>query len=154
MANTALLNNMIHRYNALSYTHQYIFGYQYKGNVYMALTDSSILPYILKLDRASRGAGMALRFCPTNDIKVALLPKSELLCSIKYFEEVVASTKYNKGEVFEKIVTEAYGQKWVKDNVPFTEDGDLTVDDIAYQIKYEKATFTNEKSLHRLEEQG
>ena len=154
MTNTALLINMIDRYNALSYTHEYIFGFQYKGNVYMAIADSSILPAILKLDRASRGAGMALRFCPTNDIKVALLPYAKLLCSIKFFDEVVASTKYNKGEVFEKMVTEAYGQEWKKDHVPFTEDGDLTVDEVAYQIKYEKATFTNEKSLHRLEEQG
>ena len=154
MTNTTLLLNMIDRYNALAYTHEYIFGYTYKGNVYMAIVNKCILPAILKLDKASRGAGMALRFCPTNDIKVALLPKSEILCSIKYFDEVVASSKYNKGEVFEKIVTEAYGQEWKKDHVPFTEDGDLTVDEVAYQIKYEKATFTNEKSLHRLEEQG
>jgi hypothetical protein len=39
---------------------------------------------------------------------------------------------------------------WEKDNVPFTEDGDLTANGIAYQIKFEKATFTNEKTLARL----
>jgi hypothetical protein len=52
--------------------------------------------------------------------------------------------------VFEKLVTEYYGQQWTKDNVPFTEDGDLTVDGIAYQIKYDRATFCNEKSLANL----
>ena len=52
------------------------------------------------------------------------------------------------------MVTEAYGQEWKKDNVPFTDDGDLTVDDVAYQIKYEKATFTNEKSLTKMENRG
>ena len=39
---------------------------------------------------------------------------------------------------------------WEKDNVPFTKDGDLTVDGVAYQIKYQKATFCNEKSLANL----
>ena len=48
------------------------------------------------------------------------------------------------------MVTEFYGQTWEKDNVPFTEDGDITVDGIAYQIKFEKATFTNEKTLARM----
>ena len=59
-------------------------------------------------------------------------------------------SKYNKGEVFEMLVTQHYGQTWVKDNVPFTEDGDLTVDGIAYQIKFEKATFINEAQMFRM----
>ena len=70
------------------------------------------------------------------------------------FDETVTATKYNKGEVFEKMVTEGYGQAWEKDNVPFTKDGDLTVDGVAYQIKFEKATFTNEKSLMKMENRG
>ena len=89
-----------------------------------------------------------------NDIKVYMLQFAKPLCSTKFFDETVTATKYNKGEVFEKMVTESYGQEWKKDNVPFTEDGDLTADGIAYQIKFEKATFTNEKSLHRLEMQS
>ena len=63
------------------------------------------------------------------------------------FEAMVKGSKYNRGEIFEKLTTEAAGQKWVKDNVPFTEDGDLTVNGTKYQIKYNKATFANEKSL-------
>ena len=59
-------------------------------------------------------------------------------------------SKYNFGEVFEKLETERVGQTWVKDNVPFTEDGDLTVDGIAYQIKFEKATFLTEAQALRL----
>jgi hypothetical protein len=47
------------------------------------------------------------------------------------------------------MVTEKCGQVWIKDNVPFTDGGDLTVNGIAYQLKFEKATFTNEKFLAR-----
>lgn len=149
--NTALFVDMVRKYNKHAFTHKYIFGFSYKGNVYMAHADADMLLSILKLDKASRGAGYALRFCPTNAIKVALLTNATLLCSKAFFEETVADSIYNKGEIFEKMVTEFYGQVWEKDNIPFTEDGDLTVDGIAYQIKFEKATFCNEKSLANLD---
>lgn len=149
--NTALFVDMVRKYNKHAFTHKYIFGFAYKGNVYMAHVDADMLLLILKLDKASRGAGYALRFCPTNAIKVALLTNATLLCSKAFFEETVADSIYNKGEIFEKMVTEFYGQAWEKDNIPFTEDGDLTVDGIAYQIKFEKATFCNEKSLANLD---
>ena len=151
MTNTALFMNLIDRYNAVAYTHEYIWGFEYKGNIYMSITDSSAMAYVCKLDKASRGCGMALRFCPTTDQKLALLPNATLLCSKKYFEEAYAASKYNRGEIFEKMVTEHFGQIWVKDNVPFTEDGDLTVDGVAYQLKFEKATFITEAQMMRME---
>lgn len=151
MTNINLLNNLINSYNKLSYAHNYIFGFNFKGNLYAVVTTSEVLPYILTLDSASRGAGYALRFNPTNEQKVFLLSKgAELICSTKFFLETVENSKYNKGEIFEKLCTENVGQKWEKDNVPFTDGGDLTVNGIAYQIKFEKATFTNEKTLARL----
>ena len=151
MMNTALFVNLIDRYNAVAYTHQYIWGFICNGNVYMAITDSTYMAHVCKLDKASRGAGYALRFCPNVQQKMALMPKAELICSKKFFEETVAACKYNKGEVFEKMVTEHFGQVWEKDNVPFTKGGDITVDGMAYQIKFEKATFCNEKSIASLE---
>ena len=151
MTNTALFMNMIDRYNNKAAAHDYIWGFEYKGNIYMAITDESVIPFVCKLDKASRGAGYALRFCPNAQQKVALMPNAELLCSSCYFAEIVTASKYNKGEIFEKMVTEHFGQIWTKDNVPFTEDGDITVDGIAYQIKFQKATFCNEKSLANLE---
>lgn len=151
MTNTALFMNLIDRYNAVAYTHEYIWGFEYKGNIYMSMTDSSAMAHVCKLDKASRGCGMALRFCPTTDQKLALMTGAQVLCSKKYFEEVYADSKYNRGEIFEMMVTEYFGQEWEKDNVPFTEDGDITVDGIAYQIKFQKATFCNEKSIANLE---
>lgn len=150
MTNTALFANMINRYNEVAFTHNYIWGFTYKHNVYMAITTSEVMPLVCKLDKASRGAGYALRFCPTVDQKLVLMPSATLLCSEKFFNEQVAESKYNNGEIFEKMVTEYFGQVWVKDNVPFTEAGDIETDGVAYQIKYQKATFCNEKSLANL----
>ena len=76
--------------------------------------------------------------------------KTTVLCSTEYFEATVKASKYNKGEILEKMVTEYFGQTWTKDNVPYTEDGDITVDGIKYQIKFEKATFINEGQMIRM----
>jgi len=151
MTNTALYSNLIDRYNAISFTHDYIFGFTYKGNVYACKTTSKVLPYILTLDKASRGAGYAIRFKPNTAQKLFLLKDSEVICSVKFFDEMVAESKYNRGEIFEKIITEKGGQAWEKDNLKFTEAPDAIIDGIGYQIKFEKATFTNEKSLASLE---
>ena len=151
MMDTALFERMINRYNELAYTHNYIYGFTFHDLVYMVKTTADVMPYVLKLDKASRGAGYSLRFCPTTEQKVLLLTKgAQVLCSKEFFDTCLKESKYNKGEIFEKMVTEYYGQEWTKDIVPFTEDGDLTVNNVAYQIKFEKATFTNEKTLARL----
>lgn len=149
--NETMFNYLINEYNRLAYTHEYIFGFAYKGIVYAVKTNADVLPYILKLDRASRGAGYSIRFKPTVAQKIMLLGMgAEVVCSEEYFNATVKATKYNNGEIFEKMETEKVGQTWTKDSVPFTIDGDLTVDGVAYQIKYQGATFTNEKTLARL----
>jgi hypothetical protein len=151
MTNNALFREMVNFYNSHAYTHEYIFGINFQGNIYMVKTTSEMLAYVLKLDKASRGAGMQLRFKPNNSIRAALLAEgAELICSAEMFKELVAESKYNKGEIFEKLVTEYFGQTWEKDSVPFTDDGDLTVDGIAYQIKFESASFINEKQMMRM----
>lgn len=150
MNNTALLQSMTNTYNEVAFTHNYIFGFSYKGNIYMAYANGTDLPYLLKLDKASRGQGYALRFCPNASQKLFLLQNAVVLCSTDYFNGAVEDSKYNRGELFEKMVTEYYGQEWVKDNIPFTKAGDLKVGRISYQIKFEKATFCNEKSLAHL----
>ena len=148
---TALFETMVRRYNELSYTHNYIYGFYFQNVVYMVKTTEEIMPYILKLEKASRGAGYALRFKPNKNQKATLLAKgATVLCSKELFDETVKNSKYNKGEIFEKMVTEFYNQNWTKDNIPFTESGDLTINGKAFQIKFEKATFINEKQLARM----
>ena len=151
MTNPTLFKTLIDRYNAVAYTHEYIWGFNYKGGIYMARTSADMMPFVCKLDNASRGCGFALRFVPTVAQKLMLMTSAVALCSKKFFEEEVANSIYNRGEIFEKMVTEYFGQVWVKDAVPFTEDGDITVDGVAYQIKYQAATFCNEKSISNLE---
>lgn len=150
--NVALFRKMVEFYNNNAFTHNYIFGFRFDGNIWLVKVTSEILETVLKLDKASRGAGYALRFKPNKSIKTYMLSRgAEVLCSEQLFDDLCNNSKYNKGEIFEKLVTEVNGQTWEKDNVPFTDDGDLTVDGIAYQIKFEKASFINEKQMLKMQ---
>ena len=146
------LNEMINGYNSVAYTHNYIFGFTFKGNVYMSEVTSTVLEDVLTLDRTSknRGGAQVLRYKPNTTQKMVLFESATLLCTVEEFEERVAESKYNRGEVFEAMITEYFGQEWEKDNVPFTEDGDITVNGKAIQIKFEKATFVTAPQLEKL----
>ena len=156
MMNTTIFHNMVNGYNATSYTHEYMFGFTDRGNIWLALANSTILPYVCTLDMASRNGGYALRFKPNKAQKELLKTgKTFVLCSASEFNEMVENSIYNRGEIYEKIVTEFFGQVWEKDNVPYTEAGDIEVDGKSYQIKFEKATFVNEKTLWKnMEKRG
>ena len=149
--NIALLYNLISRYNALAFTHNYIFGFIFNNNVYMTFTINEILPFILKVDKASRGAGYSLRFKPTNKQKILLMENSILMCSADYLKDLKENSRYNFGEIFEKMVHERFGKEWKKDNIPFTKGGDIEINGKAYQIKFEKATFASERTLENFE---
>ena len=64
MMNTSLFEKMVNRYNELSYTHNYIYGFYFQNNVYMVEATAEVMPYILKLDKASRGGGLQLEILP------------------------------------------------------------------------------------------
>ena len=155
MTNTTIFNQLIKGYNKHSFTHEYVFGFSYKGIIYSVETTNTCLPYVLTLDKASRGAGYSLRFKPTNEQKLYLLAMgAKAICSVELFKGMVAESIYNNGEIFEKLITEQAGQKWEKDNVPFYMGSDLSTDGHEYQIKFEKATFTNEKQMMKLNKRG
>lgn len=154
MANELLLKTLIDGYNAIAYTHKYWFGFVDRKNVYACQVTSEVLPYILKIDDAGRDQGKSLRYkAPNKQMRELLKVNAEsiiLLCSEKCFKDEVENSIYNKGEIFEKLLTEHFGQTWVKDHVPFIEAGDIEINNVPYQIKYINATFCTEKSLASL----
>ena len=151
MKNSELKQTILAFYNRHAYAHLYIMGFRWGGLIYYVIVKAQTLDHLTKLDKASRGAGMALRFKPTKAQKTLMLSLgAEILCSEKFFDELCEMSKYNKGEIFEMLITEKFGQTWEKDNIPFTKAGDIEIDGVAYQIKFEKATFINEAQMMRL----
>jgi hypothetical protein len=144
-------NEMINRYNALSASTAYIIGFILNGLLYYTMS-AHIADEFLKFDRMSskRGGWAKIRVKLTASDRKALVScgKAILLGSADMLD---TADKYNKGERFERIVTETLtGETWVKDSVPFNVAGDITLNGEQVQIKFDGAELTNERTLMRI----
>lgn len=142
---------LVNAYHTNAYTNDYIFCFILDYKFYavkMENVDMTTLVAISNVDRTSskRGGYATLRFRPTNAVKRAIVEMGNVVykCTAVNFATECNSNKYNKGENAERIVTEkVFGEKWVKDNVPFTDGADVS----HYQIKFQGATFATERQL-------
>jgi len=137
-------------YNMLSASHLYILGFVAQNILYYAMMDFETLTKYMKMDRASskRGGFAKLRIKLTREQKAELL-RIAIACGVS--EDLTADSAHNKGENFERIITELLTpEQWVKDSVPFNEAGDITLNGENVQIKFDGAEITNEKLLARL----
>ena len=137
----------LQRYHAISKADKYIIGFTYKNNVYMlGLLDDIPLEFIA-IEKASKNQGDAFRLRIKSETKKRILKNAECLGSV---EILCDNNIKNKGDIFEKIVYEKYhGEGWTKDCKCFTEGGDVQVNGYEVQVKFEKATIVNEKTLNR-----
>ena len=141
---------MMNLYNALSASHLYILGFMVKNVLYYVQMDFDGLAKYMRLDHASsaRGGFAKLRIKLTKEQKAELL---EIATKCGTAEDLTADEKHNKGENFERVITELLTpDKWVKDSVPFNVAGDIVVNGENVQIKFDGAEITNEKLLARL----
>lgn len=141
---------MINRYNALSAATAYIIGFVMNGLLYYTMS-AHIADEFLKFDHmaSSRGGWAKIRVRLSSADRKALVEcgKAVLLGSAS----LLTDTKYNKGECFERVITETLtGEQWVKDSIPFNVAGDITLNGEEVQIKFDGAELTNEKTLMRL----
>lgn len=136
---------MLTQYNELSATNNYILGFVQNHKVYMQVCEH-INPDYLSIEEASRGQGDNLRLRIRSPYRKALIET----CICIGEETLLISSKYNKGECFEKAVFEIYNQEWKKDNIPFWVQGDININGIEFQIKLDGATLINSKTLGKL----
>lgn len=142
--NKTILNYLKKEYNRLAYTHNYIYGFVYNKCIVFSFSNE----LYTTLSKGGRDYGYSIRFLPNKKVKNELIKNGYIvLCSLEYFEMLVNNSKYNKGDIFEKLVYEYFNQTWKKDKTPFYESGDIIIDNVSYQIKFEKATFTCEKTI-------
>ena len=144
-------NEMIARYNALAVATAYIVGFVLNGMLYYTMS-AHIADEFLKLDRMSskRGGWAKIRVKLTSADRKALVAcgKAVMIGSADLLD---TDDKYNKGERFERIITETLtGETWVKDSVPFNVAGDITLNGEEVPVKCDGAELTNEKTLMRM----
>ena len=144
---------MFDEYNSVAYTHNYIVGFILKKNVYAFYCKSEFIKKLSKLDRNSKGE-IALRLNLNSGDKFEMLDNgATCICTESEFNAYCKANKYNKGDNFERLIAESNGIEWVKSGgltIAFTEAPDLTINGIDYQLKFDKATITDEGKLKRL----
>lgn len=136
---------MIKWYRDKSAADSYIIGFIYNKNIYM-VNVAEIMPRYLSVEEASRNQGENLRLRIKKAHKAELMKKNPICLGS---ECQLVTDKYNKGEIFEKLVTEHYGQKWEKDTIPFWVQGDINIGGKEVQIKLDSATLMNTKQIEK-----
>jgi len=137
---------MINNYRKYSAADSYIVGFISDKMLYF-INLAEIAPRFLNVEQASRNQGENLRLRLKKAHKAQLMKKDPICLGSA---DMLVSDKYNKGEIFEKLVTEYYGQKWEKDTVPFWVQGDINLKGSEVQIKLDSATLMNTKQIAKL----
>lgn len=143
---------LIRWYRQMNCSEMYILGFIRNHRVYLIHYDGEIPPRYIRYCQASRGMGGQIRFDPLVKYKDQLIRKGAT-CIGDESELFPASCK-NRGELFKKLVFEMAGQEWQKDCVPCWVAGDINIDGVEIQIKFEKATFTNEQKIKNWRSRG
>jgi len=137
---------LIKTYRKYSVADSYILGFIYDKMLYM-IEVAEIMPRFLNVEEASRNQGENLRLRLKKAHRASLMKKDPICLGSA---DCLIADKYNKGEIFEKLVTEYFGQEWKKDNYAFWTQGDINVNGKEIQIKFDGATLMNTKQVKRL----
>lgn len=137
---------MIRNYRKYSAADSYIVGFTFDKMLYF-VEMAEIAPRFLNVEEASRNQGENLRLRIKKNYKHQLMKKNPVCLGSA---DRLTADKYNKGEIFEKLVTEYFGQTWEKDTIPFWVQGDINLDGREVQIKLDSATLMNTKQIKKL----
>ena len=140
-------------YRKVSAADMYQVGFVYRNSVYAVMVDE--LPDSwLKRDRTSSHRGgyetIRVRLSAKEKQKLVESGTAEFLGGC----ELLTLGGYNKGEAFERFITERAGQTWVKDAVPFWVAGDVELAGKQVQLKLEGATLTTAYTMERAQKLG
>ena len=144
-----MTNWMTETYHENSAADEYWFGFVVAGLLYVmtGMTFEELAAFF-KMDRAStaKGGFQKIRIKAKAAELKALTAKALMIGA----ESLLTDEHWNKGEMFEKIITERFaGQEWVKDSVPFFVSGDAVINGKQVQIKLNGAELTNERILRK-----
>ena len=141
--------NMIRDYHKLSAADYYILGFELDGYIY-AVKQKRLYSKYLKTDREStkNGGANILRLILTKKQKKTLTKKLLPVATVADMENAK-----NRGEWFEKLIFKIYGQSYKKDRTRFDKQGDIEIDGAQVQLKFERATVANERTIKKIKKE-
>lgn len=144
------VQNALRYYRKFSAAHSYIVGFNHGHMIYYIETDK-IMPRWLYMKPASKGHDEKLQMNLKAKHKQELIKKgAKVLCSETEFLKENEKIR-NKGFTFEKLIHDMHNTNWERDNIPFHMQGDININGIETQIKFENAQIVTVKTLHKLQ---
>ncbi len=143
------LDRMRRDYERFTGAEGYAIGFHVGENVYCVMLDRIPRRFTrVQKECAKMGGCYGLYInVKSKKAKTELMKKPVLVGTVADLED----EKYNKGVMFEKLVYEMNGQEFRgKDNVRFTEGGDIVIDGKQIQVKYEHARICYDTTLTKL----
>lgn len=143
------LDRMRRDYERFTGAEGYAIGFHIGENVYCVMLDRIPRRYTrIQKESSACGGGYGLYInVKSKKAKTELMKKAVLVGTVTDLE----NDKYNKGVMFEKLVYKLNGQDFRgKDNVRFTEGGDIVINGKEIQVKYEHARICYDKTLQKL----
>ena len=143
------LDRMRRDYERFTAAEGYAIGFHIGNEVFCVMLDKIPRRFTRIQRECSRmGGGYGLYInVKTNKAKNELLKKAFKVGTL----DDITSDKWNKGVMFEKLIYDINGQEFRgKDNVKFTECGDIVLNGKQIQIKYEYARICYDKTLQKL----
>lgn len=126
----------------------YAIGFHIGDDIYCAMLDTIPRRFTRvqkECKRAGGGYGLYINV-RTKKAKNELIKKA-----VKVGTMADLKGQYNKGVMFEKLIYELNGQTFRgKDNVRFTDGGDIVINGKEIQVKYEHARICYDKTLTKL----
>ena len=137
-------------YFTLAATKNFIFGRKKNGMIYAVMVENiteNLLYFVTELDTTSKGE-YRLKFRPNDSQWYKLFCASSKmfeLCTEEYFDKETKKYNNNAGYTFEALVIKKLQGQKTKNNLPFWLGGDMILNNIHWQIKYNGATVIEEK---------
>lgn len=139
--------NFFHYYNKLSGAEGYIIFFRYNGNIYK-IAVKHIAPRWTHEERESKknGGHQKWKMYINKAEKRKLIEKAELVMTSAEFK---ALPYRNNGHKCEYFLHQAYNLgEYTPDRVRFDKCGDVRINGIEYQVKFENASLCNVNTLH------
>lgn len=131
-------------YEATSAARRTVLGFAIGKYVYMVILDALRSEWVELVTEASkRGSESKLRLSLNKWDKAKLRSKAIQVGTI----DLLNTVKGNKGDSWEKWVSEHYGIEWTKSQTIYTQDGDITVAGEKLQVKWENGTLAKVSTI-------
>ena len=140
--------NFLRYYNKLTGADKTLVFFQFNNMIYLYECKHIAPRWVEKrFESSSKGGWEKYRMYINVAEKKKLVKKSEAIMTVKEFEKI---PQKNKGHKCEYWLHEKYNLgKYQSDNVRFDKCGDVRINGVEYQVKFENASLTNVNVLHK-----